>query len=473
MKGISFSSSSGNHYYYDDDTGIIFPQWQWADNKPPYAGSIIPSPFGNRSLPPENVQVEMIRQHHTGEAYGFRHLILQVHGGCNLRCQYCVFSDSYPYTRSYDDGRMSFQTARKAVDYFIGQHRLIRKRNPHSKPILGFYGGEPLLAFDLIKETIGYFNKQYRDEFPDTMLTLTTNGTLFTEGVQDFLVNNEFSIVISLDGDRETHDRNRRKTDGAGSFEDIIHNIRTFRKRYPDYVRYGISTCYDYKTDFFRMKEFFDNEKLFVVNISQVDTDNTTYYDRFSENDRKEFLDNMKKFYESYARSARENTIKKDSFLFSFIGVKYAGFAFHPVMHERRPAFLPYTAACVPAEKLFVAGDESLHICERINNHFPIGNLDEGVDYTRVSALIDNYNQQVCGNCSRCRVTRFCNRCFANVAVDGTFRLRPGVCNAIYQQTLDSLIEYVDIVEYRPELLDSITVEYHKNILEKVGYFVE
>ncbi len=300
-----------------------------------------------------------------------------------------------------------------------------------------------------------------------------SNGLLLSEAVGDFLAEHDFSIIVSLDGSRENHDRNRVRPGGGGSFDAIMRRLRAFRARHPGFQRLAVSTCFDYRTDLDEMRKFFDAEKLFVVNIAQVAPDNTTYYEQFTDEDKRFFAERTAAFHRLYANAVKRGAIEKQSFLFSYVGVNFAQFAFHPVTRERRPAFLPYTACCIPGEKLYVTSDGKIHMCERINNKFPIGTLSEGLDYGRIAELIQNYNSQVCRRCAGCPVTRFCGKCFASVATDSSFEPADDYCAKARSNVKESLVRYVDIMEFRPDLLDDVTIDYHREILEKVGYLVE
>lgn len=471
MRGIAFTSAAGNHYFYDDDSGLIFPGA--GETSPPYGRQLPIRPLGDRQPAAPAVEPETLRDHHLGHAYGFRHLILELTAECNLRCRYCVYSDSYPSNRGYTAARMSAETAREAIDAFMRGHEIVHHRNPSSRPIVGFYGGEPLLGFGVMREAVGHFERRYRAAYPNALFSVTTNGLLLDDAVQDFLVANGFSTIVSLDGPKEVHDRNRLTVGGRGSFEQVERNVDRFRERHPDYDRLAISVCYDYDTDFEELARFFDEKKLFVVSVSQINPNHSTYYERFTPEQIGRFLERVEAFHASYIAAARENRIEKGSFLHSYLGVAFAGFAFHPITTERRPSFLPYTGTCVPGEKLYVATDGTLHMCERINPHFPIGNIAEGIDYERVAKIVDRYNKEVCAGCPDCPITRFCDRCFATTATERGFALPDGHCQRMAESIRKSLVEYVDVAELRPDLLDDVTIDYHRNLLTKVGFVVE
>ena len=141
-------------------------------------------------------------------------IALQVTQGCNLRCKYCAYSGSYD-NRVHSSKRMSKEIAFKAID-FLFDHSIDRDRVS-----LGFYGGEPLLELDLIKECVKYAKKKSIGK--ELMFNITSNTTLITDEVLKFLYDNEFSLTVSLDGDRQAHDKNRVfAANGAGTFSVVM-----------------------------------------------------------------------------------------------------------------------------------------------------------------------------------------------------------------------------------------------------------
>lgn len=95
---------------------------------------------------------------------------------------------------------------------------------------LGFYGGEPLLEIELIKKCVDYIQKNV--EGKRITFGITTNGTLLTGEVLQFLYDNDFSITISLDGPKEDHDACRKFANGKGSFDIVVKNISEAKRLY-------------------------------------------------------------------------------------------------------------------------------------------------------------------------------------------------------------------------------------------------
>jgi uncharacterized protein len=144
-------------------------------------------------------------------------LVLQVTDACNLGCDYCYHR---PEGNKKDpDEKMSSDVGRRAVD-FLFEHSHGRK-----ELTLVFFGGEPLLNFDVIRDITAYAEAAARLRDKKVRYALTTNATVMTDAMVRFFKENEFSITVSMDGYREAHDRHRRFKDGAPSYEVISPKI--------------------------------------------------------------------------------------------------------------------------------------------------------------------------------------------------------------------------------------------------------
>lgn len=145
------------------------------------------------------------------------HITLQVTQKCNLRCEYCVYSGEY-INRKHSNERMSSKIMRKSVDY------LIKHSSDADRIVVSFYGGEPLLEFDLIKKCVKYIKLQM--EGRTVTFSFTTNGTLLTKEKLEFLIEHDFRITISIDGPEKIHNKHRKYANTSiGSFEQIINNL--------------------------------------------------------------------------------------------------------------------------------------------------------------------------------------------------------------------------------------------------------
>lgn len=184
--------------------------------------------------------------------YHMNMLTLQVTQECNFRCSYCSYTIGDGITqRGHHSIRMSWETAKKAIDFWS-------KRVRHTNEInLGFYGGEPLLEWPLIKKCVLYAKTKL--EGKHITFNMTTNATLLTEEMARFFVDNHVRLTISLDGPKEIHDRNRRfAINGEGTFDAVMSKIEEMREKvkgFQDIININsvIDPCNDAKciVDFF------------------------------------------------------------------------------------------------------------------------------------------------------------------------------------------------------------------------------
>lgn len=145
-------------------------------------------------------------------------ICLHVAHDCNLRCGYC-FAGTGDFGQSR--GLMDVDTARQAVDFIIEQS------GPRRHCEIDFFGGEPLLNMDVVRQTVAYVREREAQTGKVFKLTLTTNAVLLDDVVTQFLNDNNISLVLSLDGRREVHDFMRPGADGTGSFDEALANIRS------------------------------------------------------------------------------------------------------------------------------------------------------------------------------------------------------------------------------------------------------
>lgn len=144
-------------------------------------------------------------------------LCLLVAQDCNLRCSYC-----FAQTGEYHGARalMSLETAKAAIDFLIA-HSGNRKNLE-----VDFFGGEPLMNFEVVKGTVDYGRKQEKLYGKNIRFTLTTNAYHVTDEMADFINKEMKNVVISIDGRKEVHDKMRKNVEGKGSYDRVLANAR-------------------------------------------------------------------------------------------------------------------------------------------------------------------------------------------------------------------------------------------------------
>ena len=161
---------------------------------------------------------------HEGKAFDFKNrntyvkaLCLHVAHTCNLNCEYCFASQGKYHG---DRALMSYEVGKRAIDF------LIENSGPRHNLEVDFFGGEPLLNFDVCKKIVAYarsIEKKYNKNF---RFTLTTNGMNINDDVIDFCNKEMHNVVLSLDGRKEINDATRKTITGVGSYDIIVPKFK-------------------------------------------------------------------------------------------------------------------------------------------------------------------------------------------------------------------------------------------------------
>ena len=168
-------------------------------------------------------------------------LCLNVAHSCNLSCCYCFAAQgSYKGVQAL----MSPGTGRRAIDFLIRQSG--NRRNLE----VDFFGGEPLLNWEMVKETVAYARSLEKEHGKHFRFTLTTNGLLIDDDVIEFTNREMDNVVLSLDGRKETHDRFRVTWGGAGSYDLVLPKFQELVRRRRRGTYYIRGTYTRYNTDF-------------------------------------------------------------------------------------------------------------------------------------------------------------------------------------------------------------------------------
>lgn len=217
-------------------------------------------------------------------------MCLNIAHDCNLRCEYCFASKG-----DFGTGRelMSLDTAKAAIDFLIKA-----SKDRHNLEV-DFFGGEPLMNFEVVKKTVEYARSQEKKYNKNFRFTITTNGLLLTDDKIDFINENMDNVVLSLDGRKEVNDRLRVTASKEGSYDIIVPKyqklVKERKKLGKDYYVRGTFTKYnfDFTNDVLHMNELgFDQ-----LSIEPVVSDKNLDYS-IKEDD----LDRVFKEYETLAK---------------------------------------------------------------------------------------------------------------------------------------------------------------------------
>ena len=168
-------------------------------------------------------------------------LCLHIAHDCNMCCKYC-FAGEGEY--SGDRSLMSFEVGKRALDF------LIEQSGSRKNLEVDFFGGEPLLNFDVVKQLVAYARSIEKEKGKNFRFTLTTNGVLLDDEVMEWANKECYNVVLSLDGRKETNDRMRRTRNDKGTYDLILPKFQKMAKERNQQGYYIRGTYTHYNTDF-------------------------------------------------------------------------------------------------------------------------------------------------------------------------------------------------------------------------------
>jgi uncharacterized protein len=304
---------------------------------------------------------------------------LEVTDRCNLRCAYCVYGSRFPFKRNHGTSDMRIDIACRAIDDLIEHSRKNHRLS------LTFYGGEPLLRFPLIKSCVAHILERAAGK-KDVGFSITTNVTLVSLPVAEYFARHGFSVVASIDGPEEIHDRNRRTIGGDCTFRTAIKGLKRLFDAYGQASdKIGLSMVY---APPFSIEKLDQMSSLWeqVEWLPRSTRVNISYALSISEEQilkpfRPELIDTSLfdwasyRFLETYQRG--------DSASMMVRGVVEKGLAqlYKRPVYETPSAKFYLNGCCVPGvRKIFVSVSGQYYPCERILDSPPIGNVANGID---------------------------------------------------------------------------------------------
>ncbi|KLU59173.1 hypothetical protein CEB3_c41590 [Peptococcaceae bacterium CEB3] len=185
-------------------------------------------------------------------------ICLHVAHDCNLRCGYCFAGSG-----AFGGSRMLMdpETGRRGIDFVLSAsgHRT------HCE--VDFFGGEPLLNFPLVQELVHYGREAAAKRHKTLKFTLTTNAVPLTKEIEEFLEKEDISVVLSLDGRPEVHDKMRPFANGQGSYDRVVPSIRRFARRRPQSSPYAVGTYYYVRGTYTHFNLDFDRDVVHMLDL--------------------------------------------------------------------------------------------------------------------------------------------------------------------------------------------------------------
>jgi len=350
------------------------------------------------------------------ELANLRQLTFEVTDSCNLKCKYCGYGEFYDDYDTRVGSKLPIEKAKQIIMRLAEYWNSNLNKSSTAHTFISFYGGEPLLNMEFIKEVVEFINMLPVNR--TFSFSMTTNGILLDKNI-DYLVDNNFTLLISLDGD-ENNNSYRLDHSGNSSFKKVIKCVELIKERYPHYFINNISfnAVLHNKNSVSDIYDFFKTNYNKIPSIGELNSSGI-------KDEMKEIFDNTyQNSQESLFKAKNKLKIEEDMFIMSnsylsatiFLN-NYSGFAFkdyNDLLFDIQNIRYTPTGSCLPfSKKMFVTVSGKILACERIGQQFELGKIED-VIHLDAESIVKKYNQwysKFTNQCKECYLKRSCAQC--------------------------------------------------------------
>ncbi len=347
-----------------------------------------------------------------------KNVAFEVTDGCNLNCLYCRYGNFYSDYDKRENKNIDINNSKLLLTYLAKIWNSSDNNSFNKEIIIGFYGGEPLLNISFIKEIVS-FAKQLKLKNNFLSFSMTTNALLL-DRYMDFLAENKFQLLISLDGNKKNNSYRVYKNKKP-SFNKLIDNLKLLRDKYPEYFekyininavlhnKNSVSEIYNFiKTEFDKIPSI-----LSVVNHGINENNSDVFFNTYRNKSASLYE------AEDYAAIDRDLHINFPDFIdLSKTIQAYSGFIFEDykylLTNDSNCEIIP-TSTCSPFSlRLFLTVNNKIITCEKIAHHFAMGKIEDGnvvLNYEEIAEQYNMYIEKVKKQCNLCYNYSFCGQC--------------------------------------------------------------
>ncbi len=308
-------------------------------------------------------------------------LCLHIAHDCNLACRYCFAEEGEYHGRR---ALMSYEVGKKALDFLIANSG--DRRNLE----VDFFGGEPLMNWQVVKDLVAYGREQEKLHNKNFRFTLTTNGVLLNDEIMEFCNREMGNVVLSIDGRKEVHDHMRPFRKGQGSYDLILPKFKKFAASRHQQKYYVRGTFTHYNTDFSKDVLHLADEGFEQISVEPVVADPAEDY-ALQEAD-------LPRIFAEYDALAAEMVRREKA---------GKGFTFFHFMIDLTggPCVYKRLSGCGSGtEYLAVTPWGDLYPCHQFvgTGQYLMGNVDEGItrpDIVDEFKCCNVYTKEKCRNC--------------------------------------------------------------------------
>lgn len=321
-------------------------------------------------------------------------MCLNVATTCNLNCSYCFAKASKYHGK---ESIMTFDVAKRAIDFLIENSE--GRRNLE----VDFFGGEPLLNWDVCKKTIEYARRIEKEKGKNFRFTLTTNGVLIDDEIIDYVNKECDNVVLSLDGRKHIHDYFRKTVSDKGSYDKVVNNFKRLvdKRNHEKYYIRGTYTANN--VDFFEDIQHMLDLGFRELSLEPVVTDENSEY-ALSEKHFKKLCEEYDKLANAIIDAEKEN--KPFTFYHYILDLQHG-----PCIYKR-------TIGCGAGfEYVAVIPNGDLYPCHQFleDHEYKLGNVYTGIKRKDICERFKNTTIYSKEDCKKCWARMFCSGgCMAN-----------------------------------------------------------
>lgn len=391
-----------------------------------------------------------------------RKFVLEITQDCNYRCSYCPNTIEKRW-RHHAKRHMSLHIAQKAIDLYYNLYTSFLSkvpemyRIPFSKrynPSIGFYGGEPTLNWKILMEGVDYYKSKdwgtWGIDKNELKLTVNTNLSFISNEMIEFLVENNATLFVSLDGPASEHDKCRVDVAGKPTFDRSYRNLMKIKEYNEDYFKKNVLLMAVEADKYDRdvTHEFLD---ALGCNISYLQM---MHADCFIHNP----VEGLRWLSENETQIIKNKVDK----YFADPESAIADYTFASSLKTDIPNIgniansLP--TCPVAADNIMIDVDGNFHICHKTDGSFSLGNIHSGYDYDQLRLFYSKLAERVNNpGCRKCWAFRMCGQCAAARLSGGDF-LNPSAdeCRYIQKNAELRFKALIEIYRRDSDILDKI-----------------
>lgn len=392
-----------------------------------------------------------------------KHIGFEITDSCNLNCTYCIYGKFYENHDVRTNKKMDTNKAKLLIDYLIKKIESPENTSQNNEVFISFYGGEPLLNIEFIKDIVDYTQKLQSQHV--TFKYMMTTNAVYLKKHLNFILKFNFIITVSLDGS-EKNDAYRNFANGSPSFKIIYDTLKYIKKHHCNYfnnclqINSVIHNLNNQQEVFsFIYHEFGKIPNFSIINRTGVKSSMNKDFDIMiqpkANTTDKELNEEMDKILD-----LESNDIKKlQSYIFHYSGNIYENY--NDLLTNKKDVEHMPTSTCLPfSRRIFMTVNNKILPCERIGHEFALGEIKESkidINSENIALSYNNYYNSIRNSCMECFYKRHCLMCMFDIPQIGNNPLCQQMANK--QKFKEYISENIEILTKKPYLYNRIMNE--------------